>query len=463
MMRRLILLACLGTGYLSAQLQLFYVQGTYQAQITVPQYSFGTVSTGDSREVQFNLTNNGTAPTPLTTLTVGAPFSILYGPSLPQTVPVGGAVSFTVSFSPTAAGSFSSTLAADGVSLVVVGTAISAVAISVGDGTNPPVPLDAGASIDFGSSAQGSTASRQVVMTNTTQATLTVQNIAVVNMQGASFQMPPVGLPISLDPGGSVTLEVDFTPASVGPQQGALEIDQRSITLTGVGLAPPFPQPIILVSIPSPASSQQGTLTVSLPSASQASGTGQVQMAFTPSSPSANADSGIIFLLNGSQSVPFSVHQGDTAGQFGTAGSVAFQTGTTAGTIVFTVTLGSFTGTYSLTIPAAPAGIDTTTAQYTSGGLDLEITAFDNTRTASTLTFTFLDANGATLNGGPITVDGTTGFQQFFPTSDDGGIFALHAFFPVTAGNPSQVDSVEIQITNSAGTTPTTKVYFTTP
>ena len=463
MMRRLLLLACIGAGCLSAQLQLFYVQGTYQAQITVPQYSFGTVSAGDSRDVQFSLINNGTAPTPLTTLTVGAPFAILYGPVLPQTVPVGGAVDFTVSFSPTQAGSFSSTLAADGVSLVVVGTATSAVAISVGDGTDPPVPLDAGAAIDFGSLAQGATASRQVVMTNTTQAALSVQNIAVVNLQGASFQMPPVELPISLDPGGSVTLEVDFSPTSTGPQQGALEIDQRSITLTGIGLNPPFPQPIILVSIPSPASSEQGTLTVSLPSASLASGTGQVQMAFTPSSPSANADSGIVFLLNGSQTVAFAVNQGDTSGQFGTADSVAFQTGTTAGTIVFTVTLGDFTGTYSLTIPGAPPGIDTTTAQYTSGGLDLEIAGFDNTRTASTLIFTFLDANGATLNGGPITVDATTDFQQFFPASNDGGMFALHAFFPVTAGNPAQVDSVEIQITNSVGTTSASKVYFTKP
>ena len=462
-MRRLIFLACLGSGCLSAQLQLYYVQGTYQAQITVPQYSFGTASAGDSRNVQFSLINNGSAPTPLTTLTVGAPFSILNGPSLPQTVPVGGAIGFTVSFSPAAAGSFSSTLAADGVSLVVVGTATSAVAISVSDGTNPPVPLYAGTNIDFGSLTQGSTASLQVVMTNTTQAALTVHNIAVVNMQGSSFQMPPVGLPISLDPGGSVTLDVDFTPSSVGPQQGALEIDQRSITLTGVGLAPPFPQPVILVSISSPASSQQGTLTVSLPSASQAAGTGQVQMTFTPNSPSANSDSGIVFISNGSQSVPFNVNVGDTSGEFGNAGSVAFQTGTTAGEIVFTVTLGSFIGTYSLTIPTAPPAIDTTTAQYTSGGLDIEITGFDNTRTASTLAFTFLDATGATLNGGPITVDGTADFQQFFPTSSDGGMFALHAFFPVTAGNPDQVAAVEIQATNSAGVSPSTKVYFTKP
>src|SRR5262249_11659843 len=153
-------------------------------------------------------------------------------------------------------------------------------------------------------------------------------------------------------------------------------------------------------------------------------------------------DDGIIFLLSGSQTVPFTVNQGDTAARFGTSQSTAFQTGTTAGTIVFTVTLGQFTEAYSLTIPGAPPGISTTTAQYTSAGLDVELTGFDNTRTTSTIAFTFHDATGATLGGGPITVDGTADFGAFFASSQEGGLFALHAFFPVSAGNPDQVNSV---------------------
>ena len=462
-MQRCLLLAALGAGCLSAQFQIYYVQGSYQAPITVPQYSFGTVAAGESRDVQFALINTGTNSTPLTTLTVGAPFAILYGPSLPQTVPAGGAVNFTVGFAPTQAGAFSSTLAADGVSLAIVGTGISAVAIAVGDGIDPPAALGAGAAIDFGGLAQGSSASKQVVMSNPTQATLTVQNIAVVNLQGSAFQMQPVSLPISLPPGGSASLEIDFAPTSDGPQQGSLEIDQLAIPLTGVGLDPPFPQPVILVSIPEIASSQQGTLQINLASPSQATGTGQVQMSFTPASTGANADNAMFFLATSSQTVPFSVNVGNTSVEFGSASSTTFQTGTTAGAILFTVTLGAFTETYSLVIPAAPAGVDTSTAQYTSGGLDVEITGFDNTRTASKLTFTFLDASGAALNGGPIDVDATADFQQFFATSNEGGMFALHAFFPVLAGNPDRVDSVEIQIANSAGAAPAAKVSFTKP
>jgi len=293
------------------------------------------------------------------------------------------------------------------------------------------------------------------------QAALTVQNIAVVNTQGNSFQLQPVATPISLNAGASATLQVDFTPTSDGPQQGALEIDQRSIALTGVGLDPPFPQPIILVTIPQLASGQQGTLSVNFSSPSQATGTGQVQMSFTPATATANADNGMFFVSSSSQTTPFSVNPGDTAAEFGTSNSITFQTGTTAGTILFTVTLGALTETYSLVIPPATPGIDTVTAQYTSGGLSVQLTGFDNTRTASTMTFTFLDANGNTLNSGAITADGTSAFQQFFATSEEGGMFALNAFFPVTSGNPQQVDAVEIQITNSAGTAPTAKVYFT--
>jgi hypothetical protein len=60
-------------------------------------------------------------------------------------------------------------------------------------------------------------------------------------------------------------------------------------------------------------------------------------------------------------------------------------------------------------------------------------------------------------------VDTAADFQQFFASSDEGGVFALNAFFPVTAGMPAQVDSVEIQMVNAVGTTPTTRLYFTTP
>jgi hypothetical protein len=329
MIRRLMLLASLGAGCLPAQLQLFYVQGSYQAPITVPAYSFGTVAAFDSRDVQFALMNTGATSRPLTTFSVGAPFLILdFDPTtLPQTVAAGASVNFTVSFAPTQPGQFSTTLAADGVSVTLTGTAISGVAITVSSAGGAPAQLQ----VDFGSVAQGSTVTQQVVMSNPLQTTITVQNVAVMNLQGTSFQLETAWSPTTLAPGATATLEVDFTPTSDGPQQAALEIDQTSIPLTGVGLDPPFPPATMALSNMNATSSQQDSLTVDLTAPAPANGTGQILMSFQPSSPNANQDSAIMF-ISGGLTAPFSVNQGDPAGYFGTANSIAFQTGTTAGT-----------------------------------------------------------------------------------------------------------------------------------
>ncbi len=81
-------------------------------------------------------------------------------------------------------------------------------------------------------------------------------------------------------------------------------------------------------------------------------------------------------------------------------------------------------------------------------------------RTASKITFTFFDQNGNTLSPDAITVDSSAAFQQFFSSSDLGGLFALHAFIPVM-GKPAQVDSVEVKIVNSAGIAQTGRLRFT--
>jgi hypothetical protein len=64
------------------------------------------------------------------------------------------------------------------------------------------------------------------------------------------------------------------------------------------------------------------------------------------------------------------------------------------------------------------------------------------------------------LNPGAITVDASAAFQQFFASSDLGGVFALHAFIPVL-GNPAQVAGVEVKIVNAAGTAQTSRLRVT--
>jgi hypothetical protein len=467
MIRRALLVVLFTACCLPAQLQLFVIQGNSEAPVT-DEYGFGTISTCDFLDISFRLRNTGTSPTPLTVLSLaGVGFSFINPPQVPQTVSAGASLDFQIQFAPTAPGSYNANFTADGVSAIVFGYVLAAPCISLQDGSGAPPALMAGATIDFGNVVRGSTGTQQVTLTNPGAGLLKIQHIAVVWVAPgvapgpAPFEWKNIPLPLALKPGASATMEVDFTPTTNGPHQGwALDIEQRSFTLQGTGIDPPFPHPEISLAVAAQ-SSQQGALTVRLDAASQATGTGQVEMDFTPRTPG-STDSGILFLSGGNRTATFSVNQGDSVGHFGSEDSAAFQTGTTAGDIVFKVTLGNSTAQTTLTIAPAAIGLESTKAQRTSGGLDLLITAFDNMRSASKLTFKFYDQSGNLLSPGAMTVDSSSAFQQFFGSSDLGGVFSLHAFFPVT-GNPNQVESVDVGMINSVGTVETGLVHFTTP
>ena len=227
--------------------------------------------------------------------------------------------------------------------------------------------------------------------------------------------------------------------------------------LLGTAVDPPFPQPGIEIDIAARRSSKQGDLKITLARASQATGPGEVDIEFQPAGAGVRADPAIQFLANGNRTAAF---QGDVMGHFASDDHIVFQTGTTAGRIIFTVKLGEFTAQATLAIAAEPIGVDSTKGQWTSAGLDLRIAAFDNTHLASKLSFTFYDQNGSILRPGTIVLDGSAAFQQYFSSSDLGGVFGLHAFFPVF-GSSALVDSVDIGLVNSAGTVQTGKIKFT--
>jgi len=138
-MRRLLLLAFLGAGSVPAQLGLFVVQGDSEAPIN-GQYSFGTVSMGDVRDIPFRLRNTGNSTTPLTVLSLtGVDFAFVNPPAVSQNVAGGAAVDFTVRYAPTAPSS-SATFTADGVSAILFGSALAASTVSLDDGGDAPDP-----------------------------------------------------------------------------------------------------------------------------------------------------------------------------------------------------------------------------------------------------------------------------------------------------------------------------------
>ncbi len=109
---------------------------------------------------------------------------------------------------------------------------------------------------------------------------------------------------------------------------------------------------------------------------------------------------------------------------------MAFQTGTTAGTLTFTLTFPNATQQATLIIPPAPINLDSATAVRLFGSINVAFSGFDNTYTASQLAFTFYDITGKALPQGAINVDASSAFQQYFSTTQAGGSFQVLAEFP---------------------------------
>jgi hypothetical protein len=454
MISRVMLLTLLGAGFLPAQFNLFLVQNGKDVASSDQTYGFGSKPVGGAVTLEFHLRNTGADAILIGLQLTSADFQFIPSPPpVPQTVPAGTALDLMVQFTPSQPGPAAAGLIANGAQLAMFsGNGLTSVTVSLAGGSPVPSPLD------FGSVERGKTAAYQIVVSNGTGGSAVIN----VDTTNAAFTVKPATPQFPLDAGAQVSLEIDFTPSADGPQQGNLEINQLVYPLTGVGIDPPFPPPQLELDSVSYTSSQQGKLTVQLAAPSLATGTGEVHIDFNPGDASANADSAIQFLSTGTRTATFDVKQGDTVAHFGAGTSATFQTGTTAGNIVFTVKLGFFISTKTLTIAPAVVAFDSSQAQRTSAGLDLRLDAFDNTRSTSSMTFTFFDQSGAPLSPGAITIDASGALGQFFASSDMGGVFSLHAFFPVN-GNPAQVASVEVKMTNSSGPAQTASLPFTTP
>ena len=88
----------------------------------------------------------------------------------------------------------------------------------------------------------------------------------------------------------------------------------------------------------------------------------------------------------------------------------------------------------------------------TANTVEARITGYDNTRSASQLSFTFYDISGNAIAPGANRVDASGEFTRFFANSDLGGVFLFRGVFPVT-GDAAQVASYEVTVTDGVGTT----------
>src|SRR5579863_1252404 len=391
---------------------------------------FATIPSNQSDSSDLTITNVGTANVEIVTLALSAAeggFSAtgsLAG-NLGETLKPGQSDSFAISFVPTSPGNYAGTLMIEtqvGAAAATY-TTVSLLA-TAGAPVAPPLSVHI-ASTDFGKVAMGQSSSQTVTLTNSSGAAIVVSPITIA---GAGYSLLPAGFPgtMTVAAGNSATFQVVFTPGLPHELNGTLTVGTQTFPLTGSGYLV-YPTPSLQLSSPALQSRQSPSVSIQLSAPAPLDETFQLQMSFTPSAANASGDSAIQFMSGNPMNAALTVAQGQTASE-----ALTFQTGTTAGTILFTLTPPAGAPvTQSFPIDAEIVGIDAATVVAESTQIILSVTGFDNTRAASQLQCTFYDAKGKAIAPGAITADTTGAFAQYFAANGTaGGAFGLRIAYP---------------------------------
>lgn len=198
--------------------------------------SFGNVTAGSSGTESVVLTDSGTSNVTIKSIAIsGASFSVKSGAAV--TLTPNQTTTITVMFTPAGPGSSQGTLtiasdASDSsMSIMLTGMGVAA--------TSQLSPSST--TLSFGNVVTGTSTTMPVVVTNDGGA---VVNVSGATVSGAGFSFTSSSS-APLNPNGTVTYTVKFSPTAAAASQGTLSISSNAtnnplnITLSGAGVAPP--------------------------------------------------------------------------------------------------------------------------------------------------------------------------------------------------------------------------------
>jgi hypothetical protein len=465
------------TGMATAPVVVFSYPNPDGSGPVVPQagstISFGNVSTSATSSITFTLTNQSsfTTPTPTVGLRVqqfGTPAFTLNtaqpdGSALPASLAPNASASFVVTFAPGQTGLVADTfldVGTNSYSLTGAGVVVADIDVlqifyvnSTGIRTLP----QAATPISFGQLLPGASASSTLVFTVTNPTTsFNLVTLPSLTVTGAGFGISGAPtIPASIAPGQSITFNLTFAAASAGTFTGTLSIGSRQFLLSGQSVASPFPALSFQVT-PNPLTSQQqASITLNLAAPTTINAIGALNVSFTSAVGNIADDPAVAFTTPSGRNESVTFAPGSQASP-----AFTFQTGTTAGTIVFTTKNFVNTAPYtqSFTIPAAAVQITSGTAARQTPNLVVTVNGYDNTYSTGQLAFAFYDISGNLIQP-PIQYNASSQFHQYFFTNNQyGGAFALQATFPDTS-DVTKVGSVAVTLSNSAGQTTVTETF----
>lgn len=201
------------------------------------QISFPTVAVGTSGAYErVGLTNNCTVNIQVNSIGISAPEFVLQYGWAPVTKVPGSTLYYALSFRPDGANTFNATFTVNvqGFSPITVSLTGTGYATQAASSVSTT-------SFSFGNQAAGSTSAAQpLTLTNTGTASFTVESV---------YADPPFavtgfsGQPTQLAPGGTLPVQVTFTPSSQSTYNGTLVITTdvlppKGATLSGTGISP---------------------------------------------------------------------------------------------------------------------------------------------------------------------------------------------------------------------------------
>ncbi|MGI9072077.1 MAG: choice-of-anchor D domain-containing protein [Bryobacteraceae bacterium] len=448
--------------------------GVLQPSSSSTQLDFGNVSTSATSSFTITLANQASAPlnTPAISIQTAAFATSAFGldtSSVPTTISAGSSANFTVTFAPGQTGQASATLVIGSNRYPLVGTGIGiagtidVLQISYVDNTGVRGLPQAATPIDFGQVTSGTNGTATLTFTVTNPLTsydpITVPSLTV---SGAGFTLTGApAIPVSIQPGKSISFQVTFSGSATGRYNGTLAIGTRQFSLVGQSVSSPLPDLSFKLDLQPLTSQHQVHLSIQLASPSPVIAIGELTMQFTSSVTNIADDPAAYFLATSGRNLQVSVAKGTQTATYNGQSALTFQTGTTAGTITFTVTFPDKAPfTKSFAIVPEQIRITSSKAIRQAPNLVLTFNGYDNTYSAGKLSFTFYDTNGHLISASPVTVNAASDFHQyFFGTNDAGGVFSMQASFPVLNGDAAQVGSVGVTLTNSVGSTTLTQTF----
>lgn len=220
--------------------------GIKQALSILPiSMNFHNLVVGSSGAQSATVTNRGTSSVTISADSVSGKGFTMTGIAVPLTLASGKSTSFTVHFAPTSAGTDAGTVslttnpATGGLHMPLVGVGVVPTKLLT------MTPL----SLNFGSVADGNSASANVSITNTGNSSISISNVTT---SGTGFETSGLVAGEVLTAGEVASLDVTFAPKTAASQSGTVKITSSAsnspgaIALSGTGTA--SSQPYVTLS-----------------------------------------------------------------------------------------------------------------------------------------------------------------------------------------------------------------------